>query len=73
MAAFSAASLDLTAFTFFKTAAGLQEIQTRVPGLPALIRQVLLLLDGKHSDKELAAFVGNDSPRLHTETLLWIF
>lgn len=60
MTTFSAASLDLTGVTFFKTPAGLQEIQDRSLGLPALIRRVLVLVDGKRSGKELAAFVGGE-------------
>lgn len=58
MTSLSAASFDLTATTFFKTAAGLQEIQSRALGLPALIRRVLVLVDGKRSGRDLAAFVG---------------
>lgn len=60
MTTFSAFSPDLTGATFFKTAAGLQEIQNRALGLPALIRRVLVLVDGKRSGKELAAFVGGE-------------
>lgn len=60
MTTFSAASLDLTGVTFFKTPAGLEEIQNRALGLPALIRRVLVLVDGKRSGKELAAFVGGE-------------
>lgn len=56
----SAFSLDLTGTTFFKTPAGLQEIQNRALGLPALIRRVLVLVDGKRNAKELAAFVGSE-------------
>lgn len=60
MTTLSAASLDLTGATFFKTAVGLQEIQNRALGLPALIRRILVLVDGKRSGKELAAFVGGE-------------
>ncbi len=60
MSSSSAASLNLTETTFSKTATGLQEIQTRAMGLPALIRRVLVLVDGKRSVKELAAFVGDN-------------
>jgi hypothetical protein len=59
MTTLAAVSLDLTGATFFKTAAGLQEIQSRALGLPALIRRILVLVDGKRSGKELAAFVGD--------------
>lgn len=55
-----AASFDLTGTTFFKTPAGLQEIQNRALGLPALIRRVLVLVDGKRNAKELAAFAGGE-------------
>jgi hypothetical protein len=60
MSTLSAFSPDLTGATFFKTPAGLQEIQNRALGLPALIRRVLVLVDGKRSGKELAAFVGGE-------------
>lgn len=60
MTSLSAASFDLTATTFFKTSVGQQEIQTRALGLPSLIRRVLVLVDGKRSGKELAAFVGGE-------------
>ncbi|MDQ3059088.1 MAG: hypothetical protein M3R45_06130 [Pseudomonadota bacterium] len=60
MTSLSAVSLDLTGVTFFKTPAGLQEIQSRTLGLPALIRRVLVLVDGKRSGKELAAFAGGE-------------
>lgn len=53
------ATLDLAATTFAKTATGVQEIQSRALGLPPLTRRVLV--DGKRSGKELAAFVaGHD-------------
>lgn len=61
MTTFSAASLDLTGATFFKTAVGLQEIQNRALGLPALIRRILVLVDGKRSGKELAVFAGGEA------------
>lgn len=60
MATYSAASFDSAGAIFFKTAAGLQEIQNRTLGLPALIRRVLVLVDGKRSSKELAAFAGGE-------------
>lgn len=60
MTTFSAVPLDLSALTFFKTAAGLTEIQTRAMGFPAMIRRVLVLVDGKRSGKGLAAFVGGE-------------
>jgi len=58
MTTYSAASFDPAGAVFFKTAAGLQEIQNRALGLPALIRRILVLVDGKRSGRELAAFVG---------------
>lgn len=55
------APLDLAATTFAKTAAGVQEIQSRALGLPPLTRRVLVLVDGKRSGKDLAVFVvGHD-------------
>lgn len=51
----------LAAATFAKTAAGIQEIQSRGLGLPPLTRRLLVLVDGKRSGKELAAFAaGHD-------------
>lgn len=58
MTTLCAGSLDLTETIFSKTSAGWQEIQNRTMGLPALIRRVLVMVDGKRSGKELAAFVG---------------
>lgn len=60
MATYSAASFDPAGAIFFKTAAGLQEIQNRALGLPALIRRVLVLVDGKRSSRDLAAFAGGE-------------
>lgn len=58
-------SLDLASATFAKTAAGVQEIQDRALGLPPLTRRVLVLVDGKRSGKELAAFVaGHDAAEI---------
>lgn len=55
------ATLDPAASIFAKTAAGVQEIQTRALGLPPLTRRMLVLVDGKRSGRELAAFVaGHD-------------
>jgi hypothetical protein len=52
---------DLTHLVFAKTTIGQQEIQTRSLGLPAMQRRLLILVDGKRSGKELAAFVaGHD-------------
>ncbi len=56
MTATSDVSLDLTTATFSKTAAGLHEIQTRALGLPLMVRRLLVLVDGKRSGNELAAF-----------------
>ncbi|MBT9476116.1 hypothetical protein [Polaromonas sp.] len=55
-------SPDLAAATFAKTAAGIQEIQNRALGLPPMTRRLLVLVDGKRSGKELAAFAsGHDA------------
>lgn len=54
-------SPDLAAATFAKTAAGIQEIQSRALGLPPMTRRLLVLVDGKRSGKELAVFAaGHD-------------
>ena len=60
MSSLCAVSLSLTEATFFMTATGQQEIKTRAMDLPALIRRVLVLVDGKRSVRELAAFVGDN-------------
>jgi len=58
-------SLDLAAAAFAKTAAGIQEIQDRALSLPLLTRRLLVLVDGKRSGKELAAFaVGHDAAEI---------
>lgn len=58
-------SPDFAATTFAKTAAGSQEIQSRALGLPPLTRRLLVLVDGKRSGRELAAFVaGHDAAEL---------
>lgn len=58
-------SLDFAASIFAKTAAGAQEIQSRALGLPPLTRRLLVLVDGRRSGKELAAFVvGHDAAEL---------
>lgn len=50
-------ALDLSRVVFAKTAVGQQEIQTRSLGLGPLQRRLLVLVDGKRSGQELAAFV----------------
>lgn len=63
-------SLDLSAATFAKTAIGQQEIRTRSLGLPPLARRLLVLVDGRRSGKELAAFVpGQDVSSLLSQLL----
>ena len=42
---------------FAKTALGQQEVQSRAMGLTPLVRRLLILVDGKRSGQELAAFV----------------
>lgn len=59
MPAAFAVSFDLAATVFSKTPVGLQEMQSRALGLPALSRRILVLVDGKRSGKELAAFAGD--------------
>lgn len=53
----TAAALDLLHAVFTKTAVGQQEIQSRSLGLGPLPRRLLVLVDGKRSDQELAVFV----------------
>ena len=46
---------------FAKTAQGQQEIQARALGLASLARRVLVLVDGRRSGQDLAAFVPGDA------------
>ena len=48
---------DYSSIIFAKTAIGQHEIQTRSLSLPPLSRRVLVMVDGKKSSVELAAFV----------------
>lgn len=50
-------SIDFYRAIFAKTAIGQQEIQTRTLRLPPLVRRLLILVDGKRSGQDLAAFV----------------
>jgi hypothetical protein len=50
-------SIDFHRAFFVKTAIGQQEIQNRALGLAPLVRRLLVLVDGKRSGQELAAFV----------------
>jgi len=50
-------SFDLASAVFSKSAIGQQEIQTRALNLPPMVRRVLVMVDGKKSNTELAAFV----------------
>jgi len=50
-------TFDLTTAVYAKTDIGQQEIQTRSLGLTPLVRRILVLVDGKKSGSELAAFV----------------
>ena len=51
--------LSISSFStvFAKTSHGQQEMQTRSLGLTSLARRVLVLVDGRRSGKDLAAFV----------------
>lgn len=40
-----------------KTATGHEEVKTRALGLSPMLRRLLILVDGKHTGQELAAFV----------------
>lgn len=53
-------TLDLITAVYAKTDAGLQEIQSRSLGLPPLVRRILVLVDGKKSGGELAAFLAGN-------------
>lgn len=46
---------------FAKTVQGQQEIQARALGLASLARRVLVLVDGRRSGQDLAAFVPGDT------------
>jgi hypothetical protein len=50
-------SFDLSLSIFSKSVIGQQEIQTRALNLPPMVRRVLVMVDGKKSNSELAAFV----------------
>jgi hypothetical protein len=64
-------TLDLHAAVFSKTPVGQQEIQSRELGLSPMVRRILVLIDGKRSGHELAAFVsGGDNIAPILQTLL---
>jgi len=64
-------TIDLTAAIFAKTPVGQQEIQSRSLGLSPMVRRVLVLVDGKRSGRDLAAFVsGNDDIEQILQALL---
>lgn len=50
-------SLDLSSTVFSKSVIGQQEIQTRSLNLPPMLRRVLVMVDGKKNNSDLAAFV----------------
>ncbi len=50
-------SFDLNSSIFAKTPLGQQEIQSRSLGLAPLVRRVLVLIDGKRNNEELALYV----------------
>jgi hypothetical protein len=54
-------SFDLSSSIFSKSVIGQQEIQTRALNLPPMVRRVLVIVDGKKSNGELAAFVMGNS------------
>ena len=53
--------MDLDQAIFAKTAIGQHEIKTRELGLTPLVRRLLILVDGKHSGKELAPMLMGQS------------
>lgn len=52
--------------TFRKTAKGVQEIGTRSHGLPPRLRQLLVMVDGRRSDADLAALLPDSQAMLST-------
>jgi hypothetical protein len=62
-------SIDFHRAFFAKTAIGQQEVQTRALRLPPLVRRLLILVDGKRSGQELAAFVDGHAADLLGELL----
>ena len=54
--------INLITAIYFKTAVGLQEVQSRSLRLTPLPRRLLILVDGKRSGKELAVFVEGHNP-----------
>ena len=50
-------SQDLTSAIYAKTESGQQEIQSRSRGLAPLVRRILVMVDGKRSQAELAALL----------------
>lgn len=64
-------TIDLIAAIFAKTPVGQQEIQSRSLGLAPMVRRILVLIDGKRSGRDLAAFVsGNDDIEQILQALL---
>lgn len=64
-------TLYLNTAVFSKTPAGQYEIQARSLGLSPLLRRILVLVDGKRTLQELAAFVtGSDNIHHIMQTLL---
>lgn len=57
----SAVFLDLSSTVFSKSVIGQQEIQTRSLNLPPLLRRVLVMVDGKKNNSDLAALVAGNS------------
>jgi hypothetical protein len=53
--------MNLDQAIFAKTAIGQHEIKTRELGLTPLVRRLLILVDGKHSGKELAPMLMGQS------------
>jgi hypothetical protein len=63
-------TLDLNTAIFAKTSLGQQEIQSRSLGLSALVRRILVLIDGKRSGNDLGVFVeGHDVGAMISELI----
>ncbi len=54
-------TLDLVHCVFAKTIEGQQEVKTRARKLPPLLRRLLILIDGKHTGRELSTYMAGQN------------
>ena len=54
-------TLDLVHCVFAKTIEGQQEVKTRARKLPPLLRRLLMLVDGKHTGRELSTYMAGQN------------